>query len=205
MEGCGFSPALLLLQLMHTFMVEKHTQRVPALDAAGLAACGSASVGPDTDSFLFRANESRFRSAQEALDAAVAYLARPSITHTLQLPRDSMQSHVSIIEQLCPALIVLMGADSLPLVQDAAATFMKTWHASGCRRIVITGGIGRATPDLIKSFKKRTSQSQAAANHTESHRTSLSFAHAHGGPQSLPCLEDYSTFSLSWPPAVVAQ
>jgi hypothetical protein len=190
MEGCGFSPALLLLQLMHTFMSEKQTQRMSAIDAAGLSACGGASVSPDTDSFLFRANESNFSSAKEALDAAVAYLARPSNTHA---------------HQSSPALIVLMGADSLPLVQDAAATFINTWHAAGCRRIVITGGIGRATPDLIKSFKKRAAHSEAAANHTKIHRIDLSFAHAHGGPQSLPCLEDYSAFSLSWPPAVVAQ
>jgi hypothetical protein len=97
-----------------------------------------------------------------------------------------------------------MGADSIPLVEDAASTFVNSWYAAGCRRIVITGGIGRATPDLIKSFEKRAGKSQSPDD-SKRLRVQLPFVHALGGPDSFPLLHDYSSFSTSWPPALVAQ
>jgi hypothetical protein len=205
MDRCGFSQALLLLELMHVFMSEKQKQRVPALDAAGVEACSGEFVCPIADSFLFSGSELKFRSAQDALDAAVAYLACPSPPHLLNPVALSTHALAATKHEAAPSLIVLMGADSLPLVQDAVALFISSWYASGCRRVVITGGIGRATPDLIKSFQQRTAHHQAADNRANGAFVHLPFAHALGGPQSLPLLDDYSKFSLAWPPAVVAQ
>jgi hypothetical protein len=203
MDGCDYAPALLLLQLMHAFMTEKHAQRAQSLAAPDSSSCSSPGVVPEGYSFLFSANEPKFRNAQDALDAAVAYLARPSLPRILQPTPDSIVSSASNDASISPALLIIMGADSLPLVHEAAAAFINTWHAAGCRRIVITGGIGRATPDLIRSFKKRSAE--AIANQQEWTHVSLPQAHALGGPPSLPFLHDYSAFSVAWPPALVAQ
>ena len=208
MDTCGYAPALLLLQLMHAFMSEKQAQRVPVLDGASAVTCSRLNGISEGHSFLFNANGLKFRSAQEVFDAAIAYLARPSLTRTLQPPPHA--THLSLTSDLrdseiSPVLLVIMGADSLPFVQDASTAFIHSWHAAGCRRIVITGGIGRATPDLIKSFKKRSAHVDAGSDHTKSDSVSLPFAHALGGPQMLPFLHDYSSFSVSWRPAVVAQ
>ena len=208
MDTCGYAPALQLLQLMHAFMSEKQAQRVPVLDGASAVTCSRLNGISEGHSFLFSANGLKFRSAQEVFDAAIAYLARPSLTRILQPPPHA--THLSLTSDLrdseiSPVLLVIMGADSLPLVQDASTAFIHSWHAAGCRRIVITGGIGRATPDLIKSFKKRSAHVDAGSDHTKSDSVSLPFAHALGGPQMLPFLHDYSSFSVSWRPAVVAQ
>jgi len=201
MADCGFAPALLLLHLMHVFVTEKTTQRTLSLDAS---TCGEQSSGCVTDSFLFSSNGGNLCSSQDIFDAAVAYLARPSAPLVLLSPPDATQLHASSGRMISPALIVIMGADSIPLVEDAASTFVHSWYAAGCRRIVITGGIGRATPDLIKSFEKRTGKVHSTAD-SKSSRVHLPFAHALGGPDSLPFLHNYSSFSTSWPPALVAQ
>lgn len=201
MSDYGFAPALLLLHLMQGFVTEKTTQRTLSLDAS---TCGERSSGCVTDSFLFSSNGGDFCSSRDIFDAAVAYLARPSAPLILQSTPDVPQLHASGGRMISPALIVIMGADSIPLVEDAASSFVNSWYAAGCRRIVITGGIGRATPDLIKSFEKRTGKIHSTAD-SKSSRVHLPFAHALGGPDSLPFLHNYSSFSTSWPPALVAQ
>ncbi len=205
MDSCVYAPKLLLLQLLHSFILEKQAQRAPVLVGADAESCTTPNGIVAADSFLFSANGLKFLSAQEALEAAVAYLARPSPAHILQPPPHPRPSRTSDDAEIAPILLVIMGADSLPLVQDAVSAFITSWHAAGCRRIIITGGIGRATPDLIKSFKKRSVKNDPATDHGDGLRVSLPFAHALGGPQTLPFLQDYASFSVSWPPAVVAQ
>jgi hypothetical protein len=209
MDSCGYAPALLLLQLMQSFIAEKQAQR------ATTVACSSSGVIPAVDSFLFNYNNLKFRDAEDALNAAVAYLASSSVPRLLQPCETSMISTVSADQVetsmistvsadhvATPSLLVIMGADSLPMVQDAALAFTKTWYPAGCRRIVITGGIGRATHDLIASYLKRTMQGNA--NRMRTH-VLLPLAHALGGPKTLPLLQDYSSFSVSWPPTRVSQ
>jgi hypothetical protein len=204
MDACAYAPALLLLQLMHSFMSEKHAQRrATALLGADASICGTSNSSVEAESFFFRANDLKFRSPEEALDAAVAYLARPSLPRAIHPPVRPNRCSIPGDAAAFPVLLVIMGADSLPLVQHAASAFTTSWHASGCRRIIITGGIGRATPDLIKSFRKRNVESNLELS--DNVRLSLPFAHSLGGPQTLPFLHDYSSFSVSWPPAVVAQ
>ena len=203
MDGCEFAPQLQLQQLLHAFMSEKHALRTPAIVAPDSSSCSSPGFVPEGDSFLFSAHEPKFRSAQDVLDAAVAYLARPSLPQILQPAQAANHSSASNDELVSPELLIVMGADSLPLVHDTASAFVNTWYSAGCRRIVITGGIGSATPDLLRSFKKRTAE--ATTNQQEWTHVPLPLAHALGGPPSLPFLRDYSAFSVAWRPALVAQ
>jgi hypothetical protein len=204
MDACEFAPALLLVHLMHSFISEQQSKRTLALADADVASCSATCGIFEADSFLFSSNNTKFCCPQEVLDAAVAYLARPSPGLILQPPPHPTPLPTSD-DSMSPILLIIMGADSLPLVQDAVSAFIGSWHAAGCRRIVITGGIGRATPDLIKSFNKSAVKVKAALDNSSIIHVSLPFAHALGGPQALPFLHDYSSFSVSWHPAIVAQ
>ena len=108
----------------------------------------------------------------ELLTSAITYLSRPR-------PPTAAT----------PTVVVLMGADCPSLAQGAAQRFVGEWYPSGCRRVVVTGGIGRSTPDLYT----RVCGSAASPPGT------------HGWPpHGLPLLQDYSSFSVAWRPAAVA-
>jgi hypothetical protein len=143
--------------------------------------------------------------AQSALtaiaEAAAGFIASQGLTCTPQRFLDELVSYLGSCSPppaCAPSLLVLMGADCPSLALGAASMFIERWYPLGCRRIVITGGIGRSTLGLFARLSG-TLQPDAATG-----RVALPATHSVGGPASLPVLADMSGFSLSWPPHAVA-